>query len=187
MDFVKNGTELEGLFEISPLYYPDCRGSYKKCYEKDLFRALGISEEFSESSVITSKKNVLRGLHYQTNYSQGKLIQVLQGSVFDVVVDLRPNSSTFGKFKSFKLVANDNRLLFVPPGFAHGFLSLTDGSIFHYMCSGKYDPASCGGIIWNDPVLSIPWPIDEVDQLIMTEKDKNWPTLTEYMSKLGRI
>lgn len=116
--------------------------------------------------------------------SQAKLIHVISGVLFDVALDLREDSPTFGHYHTELLKAEDQLVIYIPEGFAHGFISLTDGTIFSYQCSGKYVPSACGGIRWNDPELNIPWPLKEygVDHIIATEKDKNWPTLAQYIA-----
>lgn len=179
-------TEIEGLIVISPHVYPDDRGIYKKNYEKNLFLENGITCEFTESSDLYSKKGALRGLHYQTENSQAKLIHVISGTLFDVALDLRENSSTYGKYHTELLKAEEQKVVFIPEGFAHGFIALTDNTIFSYQCSGRYTPSACGGILWNDPDLDIPYPLEEygVEKVITTEKDANWDTLAEYTRKM---
>lgn len=179
-------TNIKGLIVIKPHMFPDDRGLYKKYYEKNIFSENGITRSFSESSDLYSKKGALRGLHYQTVDSQAKLIHVISGVLFDVALDLRENSSTFGEYHTELLKAEENKVIFIPEGFAHGFISLTDNTIFSYQCSGRYVPEACGGIRWDDPDLNIQWPLKEygVEKVIATEKDKNWPTLAEYMEKI---
>lgn len=179
-------TPIDGLFIIHPHMYFDDRGLYKKIYEKNAYQNVGIEAEFNETSDLYSQKGALRGLHYQTNYSQAKLVHVITGSIFDVALDLRPGSRTFGKYYAALLNAEDHRALYIPEGFAHGFITLTDEAIFSYQCSGRYDPASCGGILWNDPDLAIPWPLEQygVNEVICTDKDRNWPTFKEYCSAM---
>ena len=186
MAFDFHKTEIEGVTIISPHTYPDERGVYKKNYEKKIFAENGIICTFNECSDLYSRKGALRGLHYQTMNSQAKLIHVIKGSLFDVALDLRVNSSTFGKYHTELLSENDNKVIFIPEGFAHGFISLTDDTIFSYQCSGSYVPSACGGIRWDDPELNIPWPLKEygVDHVIVTEKDSNWPTLSEYINMI---
>lgn len=169
--------------------YPDDRGVYKKYYEKYIFAKNGITCDFTESSDLYSKKGALRGLHYQIQDSQAKLIHVIKGTLFDVALDLRLNSPTFGKFHAEKADADEHKAIFIPEGFAHGFVSLTDETIFSYQCSGRYVPESCGGILWNDPELNIPWPLKEygISDIIATEKDKNWPTFREYKKRQGLL
>lgn len=183
--FIK--TEIEGLLVIEPHMFPDDRGLYKKNYEKFVFAENGITCEFTEASDLYSCKGALRGLHYQTRDSQAKLIHVIRGTLFDVAVDLRNGSPTFGKYKAEILDEYNKRIEFIPAGFAHGFISLTDNTIFSYQCSGKYVPEACGGIRWDDPTLNIPWPLEEygITEIIATEKDKNWPTFVEYKKMMG--
>lgn len=182
MAFEFYNTDIEGIIRIKPHMYPDDRGLYKKYYEKNVFHQYGITCEFTECSDLYSKKGSLRGLHYQTRESQAKLIHVISGMIYDVAVDLRKESKTFGKYYAELLDANDNICIFIPEGFAHGFISLTDKTIFSYMCSGRYLPEYCGGIRWDDPQLNIPWPLKQFDikEVIITEKDKKWPTLDQY-------
>lgn len=183
-EFIK--TELEGLQIIKPHTFHDKRGLYKKCYEKNIFAAHGITCEFTECSDIYSQKGALRGLHYQTECSQAKLIHVINGTLFDVALDLRKDSLTFGKYHTELLTAKEQKVVFIPEGFAHGFIALTDNTIFSYECSGKYIPESCGGILWNDPDINIPYPLKEygIDNVIVTEKDAGWDTLAEYSRKM---
>lgn len=179
-EFVK--TEIEGLTVISPHMYPDDRGLYKKYYEKNIFEKNGINCLFTEASDLYSVKGALRGLHYQNKNSQAKLIRVISGVLFDVALDLRKDSITFGKYHTELLKAEEQKILFIPEGFAHGFIALTENTIFSYMCSGEYIPEECGGIRWDDPELDIPWPLKEygIEHVIATEKDSNWPLLSEY-------
>ena len=185
MPFEFKKTEINDLLVITPHMYPDDRGLYKKYYEKDIYIQHGILCDFNECSDLYSKKGALRGLHYQTLNSQAKLIHVISGTLFDVALDLRKESSTFGKYHAELLKAEENKVIYIPEGFAHGFIALTENTIFSYMCSGKYVPEACGGIRWDSPELNIPWPLLEYDikTVIATEKDKNWPSLTEYIEK----
>lgn len=182
MAFIFNKTEIEDVMIIEPHMFQDERGVYKKYYEKSEYILEGITCEFTESSDIYSYKGALRGLHYQSEYSQAKLLHVIRGVIFDVALDLRLESVTFGKYHTELLCAEDNKVLFVPEGFAHGFITLSEEATFSYQCSGKYHPESCGGIIWNDPELAIPWPLREygISQIISTEKDRKWPTFETY-------
>lgn len=153
--------------------------------KKNFFSENGITCKFTESSDLYSCKGALRGLHYQTIDSQAKLIHVISGILFDVALDLREDSATFGKYHTELLKGEEDKTIFVPEGFAHGFISLTENTVFSYQCSGNYVPSACGGIRWNSPELNIPWPLEEygIDQIIATEKDRTWPTLSEYISK----
>ncbi len=185
MSFEFKESEIEGLLVIKPHMFPDERGLYKKYYERTEYKKNGITCKFTESSDLYSNKGTLRGLHYQTEESQAKLIHVISGILFDVALDLRPNSKTFGKYHVELLKSDDNKVIFIPEGFAHGFISLVDNTIFSYQCSGRYIPVACGGIRWNDPELNIPWPLEEygISKVISTEKDRTWPTLMEYINE----
>ena len=187
MHFEFNETRLSGLTVITPLMFPDERGFYKKHYEKAAYEKAGISCVFTESSDLSSQKGALRGLHYQTKESQAKLIRVISGVLFDVALDLRHDSPTFGQYHTELLRAEDHKVLYIPEGFAHGFIALTDGTVFSYMCSNRYVPAACGGIRWDDPELNIPWPLKEygIDRVIATPKDLSWNTLDQYRAMNG--
>lgn len=182
MPFEFQKTQIAGMLLIHPLMFPDERGLYKKHYEKAAFMRNGITCEFTESSDLFSRKGSLRGLHFQTEQSQAKLIRVISGALFDVAIDLRMDSETFGQYHTELMKAEEHKLLFIPEGFAHGFIALQEGTVFSYQCSGRYIPEACGGIRWDDPDLNIPWPLEEfgVEAVIATEKDRNWPTLAEY-------
>ena len=134
-----------------------------------------------------SAKGALRGLHFQTEQSQAKLIHVVSGILFDVALDLRKDSPTFGKYHTELLRAEENKVVFIPEGFAHGFIALEDNTVFSYQCSGKYLPGFCGGIRWDDDDLKIPWPLKEygIENVIATEKDKTWPGFREFASADG--
>lgn len=182
-------SEIEGILVIQPHMFLDERGIYKKHYEKGIFEQVGIPSEFTECSDLYSKKGVLRGLHYQTEDAQAKLIRVISGVIFDVALDLRPTSHTFGKCFTELIKAEEHKMVYIPEGFAHGFISLTDETIFSYQCTGRYIPDACGGILWNDPELAIPWPLEEygISDIIATQKDREWPTFREYKSLRGII
>lgn len=186
MGFEFNETDIKGLFIIKPHMFPDDRGLYKKYYEKNIYAEHGITDDFNESSDLYSRKGALRGLHYQTIDSQAKLIHVISGTLFDVALDLRSDSDTFGKYHTELLKAEENTVVYIPAGFAHGFISLEEDTVFSYQCSGKYVPEACGGILWNDPDLNIPWPLKEygITDVIATSKDLSWPTLREYEDRL---
>lgn len=177
------GTEIEGLWIITPHVFTDNRGSYTKIYEKTAFEKHGITCSFSESSEIISPRGVLRGLHFQTRDSQAKLVHVIRGVVYDVAVDLRYDSKTFGKWKGFLLTGEKDETVYIPEGFAHGFLSLEENSIFTYQCSGVYRPEYCGGIMWNDPTLAIDWPLSGICEVILSEKDQHNLSLENYKKR----
>lgn len=187
MPFVFQKTEIPGVVIITPHMFPDDRGTYIKHYEKQAFTDNGIDCVFTEASDLHSYKGALRGLHFQTEESQAKLIRVIAGSLFDVALDLRLDSPTFGQYHTELLRAEDHKTVFIPEGFAHGFIALTDDVVFSYQCSGRYVPSACGGIRWDDPELNVPWPLKAygIEKVIATEKDKNWPTFAEYKKQLG--
>lgn len=187
MELKLEKTELNGLIVIRAHEYSDNRGSYIKYYERDFYKEHGVDRKFSETSDLVSKKGVLRGLHYQTVDSQAKLVHVVKGVVFDVALDLRRESATFGRYYCTLLSEDISVAVLIPEGFAHGYISLTDNSVFAYQCSGKYVPSSCGGILWNSPELRIPWPLKEygINDIIATDKDRAWPTFGEYKRMMG--
>ena len=177
-------TSLDGLTLITPFFAPDYRGWFSKPFEKSIFAAHGIELSPWEELRSCSRKGVLRGLHLQRRHSQDKLVQVLHGAVYDVAVDLREGSKTFGKWEGFYLTAENRQLLYIPKGFAHGFLALEDDTLFSYLCGDRYDPESDGGIRWDDPKLAVSWPLDRVEQTILSEKDAALPTLAEYQASM---
>lgn len=174
-------TSISGLTLIAPMCVPDSRGYLSKPFEKSIFSAHGIDLSPWEELRSCSRKGVLRGLHFQHRHSQDKLVQVLHGAAYDVAVDLRKDSPTFGKWEGFYLTAENRHLLYIPKGFAHGFLALEDDTLFSYLCGDRYDPESDGGIRWNDPQLAVNWPLERVERLIISDKDTALPTLAEYM------
>ena len=164
-------TEIPGVIEIYPTVHGDARGYFMETYQKDIFVKAGIDKEFVQDNESLSSKGVLRGMHFQKNHTQAKLIRVTRGSVFDVVVDCRPDSPTFGKWTGVVLDETKKNMFYVPEGFAHGFLVLSDTAEFVYKCTDVYDPESEGGIPWDDPTIGITWP--ELDVPYRTsEKDK---------------
>lgn len=161
-------TKLSGVFEIIPRIFEDDRGYFYETYNVDLFRANGIPVDFLQDNQSFSKKGVVRGLHFQkAPYGQGKLVRVIQGAVLDVVVDIRPDSPTYGQYASFLLTAENKKMVYLPEGFAHGFSTLED-AIFSYKCTQVYHKASEGGILFNDPDLNIDW---QVSDPVVSEKD----------------
>ncbi len=168
-------TSFEGLFLIEPNIFNDARGSFYESYSKIELEKFGIKTDFIQDNQSVSKKNVLRGLHFQRPpYAQAKLIRVVKGSILDVVVDIREKSKTFGKYYSCMLSEINNQMLFIPEGFAHGFLALEDNTIFLYKCSNTYHKDSEDGILWNDPDLNIEWGIENP---ILSDKDVVFNTL----------
>ena len=187
MPFVFEPTAIPNLVRIRPHLFEDDRGVYLKHYERDIYVQHGITCLFTESSDLYTQKGALRGLHYQTEQSQAKLIRVISGAVYDVAVDLRSESATFGCYHTELMRAHEQKVLFIPEGFAHGYIALEEHTIFSYQCSGTYLPQASGGIRWDDPELSIPWPLRKygIEHVIATTKDMQWPTLSEYCRRHG--
>lgn len=170
MKLKKIETGIEGLYLIEPKVFGDSRGFFMESYNKRDFLEIGIIDEFVQDNHSKSKKGVLRGLHFQKNpKEQSKLIRVIRGSVFDVALDLRKNSPTYGKYFTTIISEENKRMLYIPKGFAHGFLTLEDNTEFIYKCDEYYCPEYEDGIIWSDESLNIPWP--EMKGLIISEKD----------------
>ena len=184
---------IEGLYIIEPKVFGDERGYFCETYnEKDLADQ-GLSMRFVQDNESMSVKGVLRGLHFQKEHPQGKLVRVLQGSVYDVAVDIRKGSPTYGQYVGVELSAENHRQFYMTPGFAHGYLSLTDKSVFAYKVTDFYHPEDEGGIAWNDPEIAIEWPgvvsdessecgwrMDDGTPLIINQRDRLWPTLSDY-------
>ncbi|MAX18180.1 MAG: dTDP-4-dehydrorhamnose 3,5-epimerase [Nitrospina sp.] len=167
-------TELEGVLLIEPTIHIDSRGRFFESYEKEKYRALGIREDFVQDNQSLSNKNVLRGLHYRVDPEQAKLVRVVKGEVFDVVVDIRKGSPTFGEWQSFILSSTNFLQLYVPVGFAHGFCVLSDVAEFLYKVSEYYSAEKEKGILWNDPDIGINWPISNP---VLSDKDEGNPRL----------
>lgn len=155
-NFIK--TELPGVLIIEPTVFGDERGYFMETFQKEEFAAAGIDHDFVQDNQSKSSRGVLRGLHFQTEHTQGKLVRVVSGEVFDVAVDCRPNSETFGKWTGVILSAENKRQFYVPEGFAHGFLVLSDEAEFTYKCTDYYTPSAEGGIPYNDPTINVQWP-----------------------------
>jgi dTDP-4-dehydrorhamnose 3,5-epimerase len=178
MEFIE--TLLPGCFIIKPKVFEDPRGYFFECYNEALFRKNGISTNFVQDNQSMSQKDVVRGLHFQAPpYAQGKLVRVLAGSVLDVVVDIRKELPTYGKYFALELSAENKIMLWVPEGFAHGFLTLEDNTVFHYKCTNFYNKVSEGGISWNDPNLAINW---GTGNPILSEKDKTLSAFRDFVS-----
>ncbi|OAA92735.1 dTDP-4-dehydrorhamnose 3,5-epimerase [Clostridium coskatii] len=173
-------TDIKGVYIIETGIFGDNRGYFMETYNYNDFKEVGLDMVFVQDNQSKSKKGVLRGLHFQKNYSQGKLVRVVKGRVFDVAVDLRDGSSTYGKWVGVTLSEENKKQFYIPKGFAHGFLVLSDEAEFCYKCTEFYHPEDEGGIIWNDPDINIKWPLEGIDNIIFSEKDKLWPTLKEY-------
>lgn len=148
-------------------------------YNKEHFVGAGLDMTFVQDNESKSSKGVLRGLHFQRKHSQGKLVRVTKGEVFDVAVDLRIGSATYGKWEGVILSEENKKQFYIPKGFAHGFLVLSDEAVFNYKCTDFYAPEYDGGVMWNDPDINIEWPLEGIENILLSEKDKNHPSLKE--------
>ena len=161
---------IKGVFIIEPDVYEDDRGFFMETFHNERYRKLlGINLDFVQDNISRSSKNVLRGMHFQKNYPQGKIVKASRGEILDVVVDLRKGSPTYGAWESFKLSEQNKLQVWIPPGFAHGFLVLSDSADFEYKCTEYYHPEDEHCLMWNDPEVAIDWPINDP---ILSEKDK---------------
>ena len=166
-------TSIKGILIIEPVTFRDKRGFFMETYNRNRYNASGINATFVQDNLSCSLKNTVRGLHFQIKHPQAKLIQVITGEIFDVAVDLRPGSATFGKWIGILLSDENRRQVFIPEGFAHGFCVLSEFALFYYKCSDFYAPDDEGGIIWSDP--DIEWPVENP---IISEKDKQYQKLS---------
>lgn len=184
-NFTFTPTSIDGVIVVDVKSYGDERGYFMETYKQPDFVAGGIDVDFVQDNQSASTKGVLRGLHFQINHPQSKLVRVVEGEVFDVAVDLREGSPTYGKWEGVVLSAENKRQFFIPRGFAHGFLVLSDTAVFCYKVDDTYHPNDEGGIMWNDPAIGIEWPAlqgdDQFDasKIILSEKDKVHPPLAD--------
>lgn len=167
---------IKGLYVVEPRVFGDERGYFVETYHQEDFLAGGIKENFVQHNQSMSRKNVLRGLHFQTKHPQGKLVRALKGEIFDVAVDLRGSSPTYGQWYGITLSDENKKMLYVPPGFAHGYLVLSEEAVFSYLCTDFYHPEEEGGLMWNDPSIGVEWPMEKGVQPILSEKDKIYPS-----------
>ena len=165
---------IEGRYVIEPTVFKDERGYFMETYNQNDFKEAGLDMVFVQDNQSMSVKGVLRGLHYQKQYPQGKLVRAVRGTVFDVAVDLREKSATYGKWFGVILSEENKKQFYIPEGFAHGFLVLSDEAEFAYKCTDFYHPGDEGGLKWDDPEIGVDWPIEEGMELIISEKDKKW-------------
>ena len=179
--FKKIDTSIEGVYVIEPTVFGDNRGYFMETYSKKEFEEIGLNYDFVQDNQSKSKKGVLRGLHFQKQNSQAKLVRCIKGEVFDVAVDLRPGSKTYGKWEGVRLSEENKKMFMIPRGFAHGFLVLSDEAEFTYKCDDIYNSAAEGGLAWNDKDVAINWPLECIskEELLTSEKDAKWPTLAE--------
>lgn len=177
--FKFTNTKIEGMFLVEPAVFEDNRGYFMETYNENDFKDAGYDLTFVQDNQSKSSKGVLRGLHLQVNYPQGKLVRVIKGEVFDVGVDLRKDSDTYGEWFGDILSDENKKQLFIPEGFAHGFLVLSDEAEFVYKCTEFYHGDDEAGIKWDDPDIGIDWPLDDIDEIILSDKDEEWKTLKE--------
>ncbi|PJI09714.1 MULTISPECIES: dTDP-4-dehydrorhamnose 3,5-epimerase [Clostridium] len=177
--FKFNKTDIEGVYIIETGVFGDNRGYFMETYNYNDFKEAGLDMKFVQDNQSSSTKGVLRGLHFQKKHTQGKLVRVVRGEVFDVAVDLRHGSKTYGKWVGVTLSEENKKQFYIPEGFAHGFVVLSDTAEFCYKCTDFYDKASEGGILWNDPEIGVKWPIEGIEKLTFSDKDQKWPKLSE--------
>ncbi|MCR5111349.1 MAG: dTDP-4-dehydrorhamnose 3,5-epimerase [Ruminococcus sp.] len=176
-NFTFNETKIKDVYIIDVKTYGDNRGYFMETYKESDFKEAGLDYNFVQDNQSSSRKGVLRGLHFQKTHPQAKLVRVLKGEVFDVAVDLRKDSPTYGQWVGVVLSEENKRQFMIPRGFAHGFVVMSDYAEFAYKCDELYHPEDEGGIMWNDPAIGIEWP--EVGEIILSEKDKVHPSLTD--------
>ena len=172
-------TKIKDLYIIEPKVFRDNRGCFMESYNKKDFEEAGLTMEFVQDNESRSKKGVLRGMHFHTKNTQGKLVRVTEGEVYDVAVDLRKGSPTFGMWEGILLTSENKRQFYLPEGFAHGFLVLSDAATFNYKCTDFYAPEYDSGLLWNDPDVGIDWPLDGIEEILLSEKDKKQKILKE--------
>ncbi len=176
-NFIFNKTSIDGVYIIEPKVFGDNRGYFMKTYNREQFLEAGLDMTFVQDNESRSTKGVLRGLHFQKKHSQGKLVRATKGEVFDVAVDLRHGSPTYGKYEAVILTEENKKQFYIPEGFAHGFLVLSDEAVFNYKC--LYAPEYDGGVMWNDNDINIKWPLDKIEDIVLSEKDKVNPNLKD--------
>ncbi|ERT68050.1 dTDP-4-dehydrorhamnose 3,5-epimerase [Cetobacterium somerae ATCC BAA-474] len=183
--FKRVETGIKDLIVIEPTVFGDKRGFFMESYSKKDFSEIGMDVEFVQDNHSKSKKGVLRGLHFQTQHVQGKLVRVTAGAVLDVAVDLRKDSPTFGKHYLVELSADNKKMFYIPAGFAHGFLTLEDNTEFQYKCTDYYAPEFDSGVLWNDTDIGIDWNFEKhglsADEILLSDKDKKQQTLKEFV------
>ena len=172
-------TKIKDLYIIEPKVFGDNRGYFMETYSKKDFYEAGLTMTFVQDNESKSSKGVLRGMHFQTKHTQGKLVRVTNGSVYDVAVDLRRGSPTYGQWEGVLLTDKNKKQFYVPEGFAHGFLVLSDDAVFNYKCTDFYSPEHDGGLLWNDPDIGIEWPLEGIEKVLLSEKDRNQKRLKD--------
>ena len=184
-NFIFSQTSIPGVVVVDTKLFGDDRGSFMETYKKEDFCAAGIDANFVQDNQSTSRARVLRGLHFQINHPQAKLVRVVSGSVFDGCVDLRKGSPTFGQWEGALLSGDNHRQLFIPQGFAHGFYVVSGPAVFAYKCDDIYHPNDEGGIAWDDPQIGIDWPLSDDFDVILSDKDKGHSSFADYCKNLG--
>ncbi len=169
-------TEIDGVLLIEPRVFGDARGFFMELWNQERYQAAGLDATFVQDNLSRSRQGTLRGLHFQNPHPQGKLVFVLEGEVFDVAVDIRPDSPTFGRWVGYTLSAENCRQVYIPPGLAHGFCVTSETALLVYKCTDFYRPGCEGAIAWNDPQLAIPWPVSDP---LLSERDRNAPLLRD--------
>ncbi|MBF0128808.1 MAG: dTDP-4-dehydrorhamnose 3,5-epimerase [Alphaproteobacteria bacterium] len=172
-------TSLPGLLILEPRVFGDARGRFFESWNERRFRDAGIGEGFVQDNVSVSSGRVVRGFHFQRTQPQGQLVFLTEGRIFDVCVDIRRESPTFGRWESFDLSAETARQVYMPPGFAHGFALMSARAVVHYKCTAYYRPDDEGGIIWNDPTLAVPWPLADP---VVSARDAAFPTFADFVA-----
>ena len=169
-------TGLDGVVIIEPQVHGDERGFFQEIWKASSYKKYGLPVTFSQANISRSTKGILRGLHYQVRQPQGKLVSVFEGRIFDVAVDIRPGSSSFGQWAGVELSAACHRQLYVPEGFVHGFIVLSDSALIHYHCTSEYSPQYDAAIAWNDPDIAVKWPCEPE---VISQKDNDAPLLRD--------
>ena len=178
--FIETG--IEGLMVVEPAVFGDNRGYFMETYHQQEFQEAGLGMTFVQDNQSKSRRGVLRGLHFQKKNPQGKLVRAISGEVFDVAVDLRKGSKTYGKWYGVVLNGENKKQFYVPEGFAHGFLVLSETAEFVYKCTRFYDPSDEGGLMWNDPEIGVVWPVPADVEPVLSEKDEKHPSFREFES-----
>ena len=171
--------DIEGLYVIEPQVFPDARGYFFESYNEQAFHDAGLDMKFVQDNQSKSVRGVLRGCHFQKTHPQGKLVRVISGMVFDVAVDMRKSSPTLGRWFGIELTGENNRMFYIPEGFAHGFLVLSDEAVFTYKCTDFYAPGDEGGMKWDDPEVGIQWPVTDDMNVLLSDKDNVLPSFAD--------
>ena len=178
-------TALEGMLLLARPVHTDPRGTYEVIWNGDEMPAAGVGADFVQDNLIKTRRGTLRGMHFQSRRPQGKLCTVLEGEVYDAAVDLRPDSPTFGRWEGFVLKSDEGRSLWLPPGFAHGFLALSERVIYLYKVTAPWDPEAAHALAWNDPVVGITWPLSPGEEPVLSEKDRaglDWQAVQKLLA-----